>query len=596
MSRAEDILKNYDFAGWATRTNLRCSDGRTIMENAFAHNDGKVVPIVWMHNHQDLDKVLGHGLLKNEKGGMRVYGKFNKTEAGLNAKELVHSGDIVDLSIYANQLQQKAIENGIAVMHGDIKEVSLVLAGANPGAHIDSDIIHGEYSDEAAFIVTGEGVSLTHSETKEEKKMSEEVKKSETTKANNDETIADVFESLNEKQKTAVYAIIGAALEDAKNDETNNESKGGNDSMKHNAFEGENTARSNVLTHSDMETIIKDAKRGGSLRDAYEDYVSTMFIQHDDDPVPEGLPNDDGTYATYAMSNINYLFPEPKALNGGAPDFIKRDTGWVSKVMNGVHHTPFSRIKSVFADLRDEEARAKGYLKGHLKKDEVFALLKRTTPPTTVYKKQKIDRDDVLDITDFDIIPWIKAEMREMLDEEFARAYLFGDGRLAASDDKINEDCIRPAITDEELYTIEKTIAGDTPAEIAENIIDGVVEAQDTYQGSGNITAFIKQSYVTKMLLLKDEIGHRLYKNISELATAMSVSTLVKVPDSVVTDGYYGIALDLNDYNVGADKGGAVNLFDDFDIDYNQQKYLIEARCSGALVKPFSAIALKVAE
>ena len=592
MSKSKKKIKDYDFSGWATRSNLRCSDGRTILENAFAHNDGQTVPLVWGHVHDDPSKVLGHAMLKNEPGGVRAYGKFNNTKAGQDAKELVHSGDVMCLSIYANQLQQRADANGISVYHGDIKEVSLVLAGANPGAHIDSEIVHGEFSDEAAFIRTGDGLSFAHADDEKEEKEKESDK--EEGKKSDDETIEDVFNTLNDKQKKAVYAIVGVAIEDNEKSSDDDKSEGGNEEMKHNAFEGDSTVRSNYLTHDDMTTILKNAKKGGSLRDAYEEYVSTMSLSHDDEPTPEGLPNDDGTYATYGMSNIDYLFPEAKAMNNGAPSFIKRDTGWVTKVMNGVHHTPFSRIKSVFADLREDEARAMGYTKGNLKKEEVFALLKRTTPPTTVYKKQKIDRDDVIDITDFDVIPWIKAEMRVMLDEEFARAYLFGDGRIADSDDKIDEACIRPAIKDSELYTIAKEIDGANAAEIAENMIDGVVEAQDNYQGSGSLTAFIKQSYITKMLLIRDEIGHRMYKNISELATAMSVDSIVKVPDAVVTDGYYGIVLDLNDYNVGADKGGAVSLFDDFDIDYNQQKYLIESRCSGALTKPFSAIALKV--
>jgi HK97 family phage prohead protease len=587
MSKAEDILSKYDFSGWATRTNLRCSDGRTIMENAFAHNDGQIVPLVWMHDHGDPSKVLGHGLLKNEKEGVRIYGVFNNTEAGQNAKKLVHAGDVTDLSIYANQLQQKTIGDGVGVFHGDIKEVSLVLAGANPGAHIDSEIVHGDYSEEAAFICTGEGISLSHAEEKKE-----DVKEEEKKEENEDETIADVFETLTDKQKKAVYAIVGAALEDNddSDNDNSNDSEGGNESMKHNAFEGDNTQRSNVLSHSDMETILNQAKRNGdSLKNTYEDYISNMNLAHADNEEEEHVP------ATYGIDYIDYLFPEHKALNGGAPEFIKRDTGWVSKVMAGVHHSPFAKIKSVFADIREDEARAKGYIKGNAKKDEVFSLLKRKTGPTTVYKKQKFDRDDIIDITDFDAVAWVKAEMRMMLDEEFARAYLFGDGRLGSSDDKIDETSIRPAISDDQLYTIQVEIEGSDDTEKANDMVDKVVIGQDTYQGSGNLTAFIKQSWVTKMLLLRDEIGHRLYKNMAELATAMSVDSIVKVPDSIVPTGYYGVVLDLKDYNVGADKGGAVSLFDDFDIDYNQQKYLIEARCSGALTKPFSAIALKVA-
>ena len=602
-------VENYDFSGWATRSNLRCKDGRVIAENAFAHNDGKKVPLVWMHNHGNVKQVLGHAILKSEKGGVRAYGKFNNTEEGLHAKELVHAGDVTGLSIYANDLQQQVNGDILTVLHGDIKELSLVLAGANPGATIDSEVVHGEFSDDSAFINTGDGLEFAHADDKPAEKDAGDDGKDEG-KDDGEETVADVFNSLTEKQKTAVYAIVGQIAEDSKkgdDGDDNDDSKGGKEPMKHNAFEGDNT-RKNYLSHADFETIIRDAKKGGSLRDAFDTFVENSYLAHDDEPgagagsdepavTPAGLPNADGlTYATYGMSNVDYLFPEAKALNGGAPEFIKRDTGWVTKVMNGVHHTPFSRIKSVFANITGEEARALGYTKGNLKKDEVFALLKRTTEPTTVYKKQKMDRDDVTDITDFDVIAWIKAEMRLMLDEEFARAFLFGDGRSDASDDKIPEDHIRPAITDASLYTITKPIAGATPVEIAANMIDGVVEAQDNYRGSGNLTAFIKQSWITKMLLLKDEIGHRMYKNLSELATAMSVSAIVKVPDAIVTEDYYGVVLDLNDYNVGADKGGAVSLFDDFDIDYNQQKYLIEARCSGALTKPYSAIALAEAE
>lgn len=591
MSKANNLLKDYDFSGWATRNNLRCSDGRTIMEDAFKHNDGQVVPLVWMHSYDDPSKVLGHALLKNEKEGVRAYGKFNDTEAGINARKLVHSGDVKSLSIYANHLQQKAINNGVAVIHGDIKEVSLVLAGANPGAYIDSEIVHGEYSDEAAFISTGDTLSLSHADNKDNKDNKED-----DTTGNEDETVEDIFNTLTDKQKKAVYAIVGVALEDKEGDELddNDDSKGGNNSMKHNAFEGENVQRGNVLSHADMEAIFSDAKRGGSLRTAYEDYINTKNLAHAEDG-SEDPAADAHVAATYGIDYLDYLFPEHKTLNGGAPEFIKRDTGWVAKVMSGVHHTPFAKIKSVFADIREDEARAKGYIKGNRKKEEVFSLLKRKTGPTTVYKKQKFDRDDIIDITDFDAVAWVKAEMRMMLEEEFARAYLFGDGRLASSDDKIDEQCIRPAISDDQLYTIQVIVNGTTDAEKAGDLVDKVVIGQDTYQGSGNITAFIKQSWVTKMLLLKDEVGHRLYKNITELATAMSVDSIVKVPDSIIPKNYYGVALDLNDYNVGADKGGAVSLFDDFDINYNQLLYLIESRCSGALTKPFSAIAIKEA-
>lgn len=569
---------DYDFSGWATRNNLRCSDGRTILEGAFAHNDGRTVPLVWMHNYDDPSKVLGHALLKNEKEGVRAYCKFNNTDAANYAKELVHNGDIKDLSIYANQLQQRANGNGLSVYHGDIKEVSLVLAGANPGAHIDSEIIHGEYSDESAFIRTGEGIFLSHSnddgDDKPDSKADGDDKK-------DDETIADVFSTLTEKQKNAVYAVVEMALEEKKDSDNDddNKNKGGNDSMKHNVFDQDTKDNDNVLSHSDMENIFKDAKRNGRLSEAFED-----FIKHAD--------SDTGATASYGIQNIDYLFPDAQSVTG-APEFIKRDNGWVNKVMNGVHHTPFSRLKSVFADITKDEARAKGYVKGNRKIEEVFSLLKRTTSPTTVYKKQKADRDDILDIKDFNVVAWIKAEMRLMLDEEFARAYLFGDGRLASDDDKIDEQHIRPIITDDKLYTIPTEIVGATLSEIAANIIDDAVRAQDDYQGSGNIVAYIKREIVTEMLLLKNKDGERMYKNLTDLATAMSVEEIVKVPNSIVPKDYYGVLVDLDDYNVGADDGGAVELFDDFDIDYNQFKYLIEARCSGALTKPYSAIALK---
>lgn len=569
---------DYDFSGWATRNNLRCSDGRTILEGAFAHNDGRTVPLVWMHNYDDPSKVLGHALLKNEKEGVRAYCKFNSTDAANYAKELVHNGDIKDLSIHATNLQQRANGNGLSVYHGDIKEVSLVLAGANPGAHIDSEIIHGEYSDESAFIRTGEGVCLSHSNDGGNDKSDS---KTDGNGQKDDETIADVFSTLTEKQKNAVYAIVGIALEEKKDSDNDddNKNKGGNDSMKHNVFDQDTKNDNNVLSHSDIETIFKDAKRNGRLSEAFDD-----FIKHTE--------TDTSASASYGIQNIDYLFPDAQSVTG-APEFIKRDNGWVNKVMNGVHHTPFSRLKSVFADITKDEARAKGYVKGNRKIEEVFSLLKRTTSPTTVYKKQKADRDDILDIKDFNVVAWIKAEMRLMLDEEFARAYLFGDGRLASDDDKIDEQHIRPIISDDKLYTIPTEIVGTTLSEIAANIIDDAVRAQDDYQGSGNIVAYIKREIVTEMLLLKNKDGERMYKNLTDLATAMSVEEIVKVPNSIVPKDYYGVLVDLDDYNVGADDGGAVELFDDFDIDYNQFKYLIEARCSGALTKPYSAISLK---
>ena len=580
-------MDKYDFSGWATRANLKCSDGRIIRPDAFKHNDGQTVPLVWNHQHNDPNEVLGHALLENRTEGVYAYCKFNDTESGKTAKLLVEHGDVDQLSIYANQLKQQ----GPNVMHGNIRELSLVLAGANPGAFIDSIIMHGEESDEEAIIYTGENISLYHAESEEDEHADEDEKKDDSLQhaeqkdeqkgeasmaENNEKTVAEVFDTLNEEQKTVVYALIGQALEDAGAGEDDEDSEGGNDNMKHNVFDNEDTME-NVLTHDAMDTIISDAKRYGSLKES--------FLAH---------------AGTYGIDNIEYLFPEAKSLNT-PPDFIKREMGWVQKVMNGVHHTPFSRIKSMFADITEDEARAKGYIKGKLKKEEVFSLLKRTTTPTTIYKKQKLDRDDVIDITDFDVVAWLKSEMRMMLDEEIARAILVGDGRLSSSDDKINEQNIRPIWTDEDLYTIKSLITVPAGGNEAEEFIDQSVRAMKDYKGSGSPVAFMTESMLTECLLLKDTNKHRLYKNADEVATAMRVSSIVTVPvmeglkrtSNSDTFDLKAIIVNLNDYNVGADKGGAINMFDDFDIDYNQQKYLIETRCSGALIKPYSAIVLE---
>lgn len=579
-------METFDFSGWATKANLKCSDGRTILKDAFKDNDGQIVPLVWNHQHNDPLNVLGHAMLENRDEGVYAYCKFNETESGQNAKLLVEHGDVSALSIYANQLKQQ----GGNVLHGAIREVSLVLAGANPGAFIDSIIKHGEESEEEAIIYTGEDISLFHSEDDDSEEDSElshaDDKKGdgkvadENKTVESDETIADVFNTLSEKQKTAVYAIIGQALDDMPDDDENdmNDSEGGNDNMKHNVFDQDTKEQENVLSHDAMDAIISDAKRYGSMKES--------FLAHAD---------------TYGIKDVEYLFPEAKSLNT-PPEFIKREMGWVSKVMNGVHHTPFSRIKSMFANITEDDARAKGYIKGKLKKEEVFSLLKRTTTPTTIYKKQKMDRDDVNDITDFDVIAWLKTEMRMMLDEEIARAILVGDGRLPSSDDKINEQNIRPIWKDEDLYTIKSLITVPTGGNLAEEFIDQAVRAMKDYKGSGSPVAFMTEDMLTECLLLKDTNKHRLYKNADEVATAMRVSSIVTVP---VMEGLTrtsgsdtlelkALIVNLNDYNVGADKGGAINMFDDFDIDYNQQKYLIETRCSGALIKPYSAIALEV--
>lgn len=567
MMKEEKIKMKYDFSGWATRANLKCSDGRTIMRDAFKQNDGQKVPLVWNHQHDDPNEVLGHALLENREDGVYAYCSLNDTEAGKTAKLLIQHGDISALSIYANQLKQ----NMSNVVHGNIREVSLVLAGANPGASIQSVIQHGATIEDEAMIYTGEELSIMHSD--DPKPPVEKPEKPEKNTDENGETIGDIFNTLDEKQKEVVYALIGEALE-------NNNSEGGDNTMKHNVFDqSEEQNSENVLSHSEMQTIIEDGKRFGSLKES--------FLQHAEE---------------YGIENIEYLFPEAKSLNT-PPDFIKREMGWVQTVMSGVHHTPFSRIKSMFADITADEARARGYMKGKLKKEEVFGLLKRTTTPATIYKKQKLDRDDVIDITDFDVVAWLKSEMRMMLEEEMARAILIGDGRLPSSDDKINEQNIRPIWKDEELYTIRGIVKGDDSdkAALATEFIDQSVRSMTDYRGSGSPTAYMTAEMLTECLLLKDTNGKRIYSNENEVATAMRVSKIVTVPvmnnqtrkEGSDTYTLQAIIVNLNDYNVGADKGGAINMFDDFDIDYNQQKYLIETRCSGALTKPFSAIVLE---
>ena len=574
-------MERFDFSGWATRNNLKCSDGRTIRKDAFKDNNGQKVPLVWNHQHNEPFNVLGHALLENREEGVYAYCAFNDTEAGQNAKQLVEHGDVSALSIYANQLKQ----HGGDVIHGSIREVSLVLAGANPGAFIDSIICHGEESEEEAIIYTGEDIYLSHAdneEMKEEKPM-EDTKKVENKTDN--KTVKDVFDTLTEEQKTVVYALIGQALESAgKTDDDNDEYDDEEDNnMKHNVFDQDEMMQGNVLSHSDMEEIFSDAKRTGSLKES--------FLAH--------------AVGTYGIDAIDTLFPEPKSMNT-PPDFIKRDTNWVAGVINGVHHTPFSRIKSMFANITEDEARAKGYIKGKLKKEEVFTLLKRTTTPTTIYKKQKLDRDDIIDITDFDVVAWIKSEMRMMLDEEIARAILVGDGRLTSDDDHINEANIRPIWKDDDLYTIKTKItvgASATDDDKAKAVIKAAVKSRKNYKGSGNPVLYTTEDFLTNCLLLEDTQGYRLYKSEQDVATAMRVSRIVTVPvmeNLTRTDSeskertLVGIIVNLNDYNVGADKGGAVNMFDDFDIDYNQQKYLMETRCSGALIKPYSAIALEM--
>ena len=565
------MVKDYDFSGWATKNNLLCSDGRTILKDAFKSDDGVTVPLVWNHQHNEPDNVLGHALLENRDDGVYAYCKLNDTEKGRTTKELIKHGDISALSIYANQLKQQ----GGKVIHGSIREVSVVLAGANPGAFIDSVICHNDESDEEAVIYSGESISLAHAEqtteTKKEETMKEETKKDE-------KTVKEIFDTLTEEQKNVVYAIIGSIIEEKENSNKKEEPKKADDIeggkvMKHNVFDNDVENKEDVLQHADIQTIFADAKRYGSLKDS--------VLQH-------------------GITNIDYLFPEATNVNQ-TPEFVKRNTGWVEKVMGAVHHSPFSRIKSQFADITADDARAKGYVKGNLKKDEVFSLLKRSTTPTTVYKKQKLDRDDVVDITDFDVVSWIKGEMRMMLDEELARAFLIGDGRLSSSDDKINEQNIRPIYNDADLYTVKVEVdAGENATAEAKTkaFIKAVIKNRKEYKGTGSPTLYTTEDVISDCLLLEDANGRFIYDTIDKLKNTLRVADIVTVPVMEGAKGAKGgdliaILVNLADYNVGADKGGAVNMFDDFDIDYNAQKYLIETRCSGALTKPYSAIAFE---
>lgn len=609
------ILKEgYDFGGWATKANLLCSDGRTIMPDAFAHNDGQRVPLVWNHNHSDPDHILGYADLENRPEGVYAHCKFNETDTGKNAKQLVQHGDIVSLSIYANGLTEKMSH----VTHGNIREVSLVLAGANPGAGIDSiTFSHGEDSGDEGVVYTDTDLDLAeevvHSddadgakpENNPDSELSHADDDSDAQTEDGEETVLDVFNTLNEKQKNAVYAMVGAAYEatpPAKEEENNTEE--GDTDMKHNVFDNDVQKESQVLSHSDITAIISDAKRSGSLRDA--------AIAHNAGEICHAVTDDDGKSVTYGVANIDYLFPDARNITR-EPLFIKRDTGWVTVVMNAVKHSPFSRIKSIFADITEDDARAKGYIKGKKKVEEVFTLLKRSTTPTTIYKKQKMDRDDVVDITDFDVVSWIKSEMRGMLDEELARAILVGDGRSSASDDKINESNIRPIWKDDSLYTIKATVelgTDETETTKGKKFIKAVLKSRKNYKGSGNPILLTTEDVLTDLLLIEDTNGRNIYESVEKLATALRVSKIVTSPilenqkrvGVEAVDGdtkertLMGLIVNLSDYTVGADKGGAVNLFEDFDIDFNQEKYLIETRCSGALTKPYSAIAVEAIE
>ena len=564
--------RNCDFSGWATKSDLLCSDGKIIDKGAFACDDGAVVPLAWNHNHDDPFNVLGHALLENRDEGVYAYCSFNDTEAGRTAKDLVMHGDIKALSIYANKLKK----NGNHIEHGRIREVSLVYAPANPGAYIKSVVCHSDDGeDEGAEIYTGETLFLTeddieHAETNT--KIEKENPDMETNKNNNNKTVEDVINSMTEEQQNVMYAIIGQALEDAGID---TDEEGDDEDMKHNIFsDSDDIYSGDVISHAEIDDAIKGAKREGSMRDS--------FIAH-------------------GIDDIEYLFPDAKTTTN-VPEFIKRDTGWVTNVMNNVHHTPFSKVKSIFADITADDARAKGYIKGNLKKEEVFTLLKRTTQPTTVYKKQKMDRDDVTDITDFDVIAWIKSEMRMMLDEEIARAILIGDGRLTSSDDKIDETCIRPIAKDEDLYTIKANVEVESTAtatDKARAFIRSAIKARKDYKGSGSPVLYTTEDVLTDCLLIEDSLGHLIYDSVAKLANVLRVKEIITVPVMENVKGknggdLLGVIVNLQDYNIGADKGGAINMFDDFDIDYNQQKYLIETRCSGALTKPYSAISLEL--
>lgn len=586
---------NPDFVGWATRNDVVCSDHRVIRRDAFAHNDGKVVPVIWGHEHHRPDYVLGKALLKNEPEGVRAYGLFNDTVMGRTSKSLVEHGDIVSISICANQLKH----DGNSVIYGDIKEVSLVVAGANPKALIDTvNIKHSDGSGEDAVIYFGQPLELNHSEDIdseeddvelddteseeddtddndpiEDEESDDEIEHSESMKGDDkvtekEKTIGDIIATMNDEQKEAMYATIAIL--------TKNE---GESEVMHNIFENNDVVENNedVLTHEAQMEIIGDAKRYGSMRES--------ALQH-------------------GVNNLEYLFPDERTVTN-EPILITRDMSWVRYFMSAVHKTPFSRIKSLFADITEDDARARGYIKGKMKKEEVFSLLKRSTSPTTVYKKQKIDRDDAIDIVDMDVVSWIKREMRTMLDEEIARAALIGDGRLASSDDKIDENCIRPIWTDAELFTIKARFDADTTANAADvnakNFIRAAIKSRKDYKGSGNPTCFTTEDILTDCLLLTDNMGRDLYETPEKLAKKMRVKDIVTVPamegcnrsDGGNTYDLMGLIVNLADYNIGADKGGAVNMFDDFDIDYNAMKYLIETRCSGALTKPFSAIAIE---
>lgn len=546
----------FDFSGYATKNDLKCADGRTIRHNAFKENDGETVPLVWQHVHNTPDNVLGHALLENRTDGVYAYGKFNDTPAGKNAKLLVQHGDITAMSIFANQLVQK----GSDVLHGAIKEVSLVLSGANPGALIDNlSFAHGDgtYEDAMDEAIIYTGLSLSHDDLEDDQ--------------NESKTVQDIFDSMSEEQKNVVYYMLERVMDDDVehtdvDDDDYLEHDGGN-GMKKNVFDQTGgTMEQETLSHGQLQVIVDDAVKYGSFRDS--------FMAHTQD---------------YGIENIDILFPDAKAI-ANTPDWVKRETDWVAGVLSGVRKTPFSRIKTLYADITEDEARAKGYIKGNQKIEEVFPIFKRTTSPTTIYKKQKLDRDDIIDITDLDVVSWMKSEMRLMLDEEIARAILIGDGRGIMDNDKINETNIRPIAHDDNLYAHKVTV----PANVSPtNLIERMIRERKNYKGSGSPTLFTTDEILIDMLLIKDKIGRRLYNTEAELASALRVSKIVVVEVMETTPDLLGIIVNLNDYTVGADKGGQVSMFDDFDIDFNQNKYLMETRISGALIKPKAALVFK---
>ena len=585
---------DYDCSGWATKANTRCYDGLTIAQDAFKECDGKVVPMVYNHDHGDIGNVIGHCLLENRPGGVYAYAKFNDTDAGKTARACVENGDLNAFSIFANGLQKV----GKTVKHGFIREVSLVLAGCNPGALIDEVIKHSadeDYEGGEAFIYNDPGLSLEHGmdpdgnpleeldalehgadgedDKQEDGKMAE--------KETNGKTLEEVYNSMTDEQKECCHALVGLAMEEAEGGDGDDNGEE-DETVKQNVFDKD--THETVLKHSveEINGIIKGAKSHGTMKQAFEDAMDADELAH-------------------SIDNAEWLFPEDHVLDT-PPKIIDRDQTWVGIVMGGVHHVPFSRFKSQFADLTEDDAQAKGYIKGNFKKEQVFGLLRRSTSPTTVYKKQKMDRDDVIDITSFDVVAWLKQEMRAKLNEEIALAILFGDGRPAASEDKIDENCIRPIYNDQDLFTIKTqvTATGKTVEEKYKELIKAVLRSRKNYKGSGTPTAFMSEDALTEMLLLEDTIGHPLYVDEAALARKLRVAKIVTVPRMEGMKGAKGgdlacLIVNLADYTVGADKGGAVSMFDDFDIDFNAMKYLIETRCSGALTTPFSAIAVEFA-